>query len=63
MKLIWGTMKLFFWEKFRCDLASSKWCKFKSLNFDFGVVNFDTMKLIFCAKVAKSLIQQGFSEI
>ena len=22
--------------------------RFESLNFDFGVVNFDTMKLIFC---------------
>ena len=33
---------------------------FESPNFDFYVVNFDTMKLIFCAKIAESLIPQWF---
>ena len=37
--------------------------RFKSLNFDFCVVNFDTMKLIFSAKVSEILILQGFSDI
>ncbi len=37
--------------------------RLESLNFDFGVVNFATMKLIFCVKTAEILILQGFSEI
>ena len=36
---------------------------FESLNFDFCVVNFDTMKLIFYAKVSQTLIPQGFLDI
>ena len=41
----------------------AKWGGFESLNFEFGVGNFDTMKLIFSAKVSENLIQQGFSDI
>ena len=37
--------------------------RFESPNLDFYVVNFDTMKLIFCVKTAEILILQGFSEI
>ena len=37
--------------------------RFESLNFDFCVVNFDTMKLIFYNIVAQTLIPQGFSGI
>ena len=36
---------------------------FESLNFDFCVVNFDTMKLIFYSVVSKALMPQGFSNI
>ena len=32
----------------------------ESLNFDFGVINFDTMKLIFSAIVSQILMPQGF---
>jgi hypothetical protein len=32
----------------------------ESLNFDFYVVNFDTMKLISFAKMPKSLVLSGF---
>ena len=32
----------------------------ESLNFDFYVGNFDTMKLIFCVKTAEPLIPQWF---
>lgn len=35
----------------------------ESLNFDFVVVYFDTMKLIFSAKVSETLMPQGFSRI
>ena len=35
----------------------------KSLNFDFGVVNFDTMKLIFYAIISETLMPQGFLDI
>ena len=35
----------------------------KLLNFDFCVVNFDTMKLIFYAIMSQVLMQQGFSDI
>ena len=63
MKLISVTMKLFFWEKFHCDLKGWKTCKFKSLRFDFCVINFDTMKLIFSAKVSETLMTQGFRDI
>ena len=35
----------------------------ESLNFDFRVVNFDTMKLIFCAIMSEALIPQGFLDI
>ena len=35
----------------------------KSLNFDFCVVNFDTMKLIFSAKVTEILVPQGIWDI
>lgn len=31
----------------------------ESLNFDFVVVYFDTMKLIFSAKVSETLMPQG----
>ncbi len=34
--------------------------RFESPNFDFCVVNFDTMKLIFCVKTAEALIPQWF---
>ena len=37
--------------------------RFESPNFDFCVVNFDTMKLIFSAKVSETLIPQGFWSI
>ena len=37
--------------------------RFESPNFDFCVVNFDTMKLIFCVKVSETLIPQGFLDI
>ena len=36
--------------------------RFESFNFDFCVVNFDTMKLIFSAKVLETLMPQGFSD-
>ena len=35
----------------------------ESLNFDFYVFNFDTMKRIFCVKTAETLIPQGFWNI
>ena len=35
----------------------------ESLNFGFRVVNFDTMKLIFCAIMSEALIPQGFLDI
>ncbi len=35
----------------------------ESLNFDFCVTNFDTMKLIFSAKVSETLMTQGFRDI
>ena len=60
MKLISVTMKLFFWEKFHCDLKGWKTCKFKSLRFDFCVINFDTMKFILIAKVLKILVPSHF---
>ena len=63
MKLISVTMKLFFWEKFHCDLLEWKTGGLESLNFDYGVVNFDTMKLIFSAKVLETLMPQGFLDI
>ena len=34
-----------------------------SINFDFYVVNFDTMKLIFYNIVVQTLTPQGFSDI
>ena len=34
--------------------------RFESPNFEFCVVNFDTMKLIFCVKTAEALIPQWF---
>ena len=37
--------------------------RLKSLKFDFCVVNFDTMKLIFYAKMSEALIPQGFLDI
>ena len=37
--------------------------RLKSFNFDFYVVNFDTMKLIFYAIMSEALILQGFSDI
>ena len=37
--------------------------RFESLNFDFCVINFDTMKLIFSAKVSETLMTQGFRDI
>ena len=37
--------------------------KLESLNFDPGVVDFDTKKLIFCVKTAEPLIPQGFWSI
>ena len=37
--------------------------RLESPNFDFGVVNFDTMKLIFSAKVLETLITQDFLDI
>ena len=33
---------------------------FKSSHFDFSGVNFDTMKLIYCAKTSKSLVPKCF---
>ena len=60
MKRISVTMKLFFWEKFHCDLYVQKIGGLESLNLDFYVVNFDTMKLIFCAKTAETPIPQWF---
>ena len=57
------TMKLFFREKFHCDLSERKTGGFESLNFDFCVINFDTMKLIFSAKVSETLMTQGFRDI
>ena len=63
MKLISATMKLFFWEKFHCDLLDRKIGGLESLNFDFCVNNSDTMKLIFYNIVAQTLVPQGFSDI
>ena len=57
------TMKLFFREKFHRDLSKRKMGGFESPNFDFYVVDFDTMKLIFCVKTAEPLIPQGFWSI
>ncbi len=37
--------------------------RLESSHFDFCVVNFDTMKLIFSAIVPQALIPQGFSDI
>ena len=37
--------------------------EFESLNFDFYVVNFNTMKLIFSARVSETLMPQGFLDI
>lgn len=37
--------------------------RFESLNFDFCVINFDTMKLIFSAKVSETLMTQDFRDI
>ena len=34
--------------------------RFESPNLDFYVVNFDTMKLIFCVKTAEPLIPKAF---
>lgn len=34
--------------------------RMESLNFDFEVVNFDTMKLIFCVKTAETFMPKGF---
>ena len=62
MKLIYLTMKLFFYEMFHCDLRVIKIGGFESLNFDFWRFNFDTKKLISFAKVAKSLIQAAFAK-
>ena len=59
-KLIFVTMKLFFWEKFHCDLKGWKTGRFKSLRFDFCVFNFDTMKFILSAKVLKILVPSHF---
>ena len=36
---------------------------FEPLNFDFCVVNFATMKLIFCAIMSEALIPQGLLDI
>ena len=36
---------------------------FESLNFDFSMVNFDAMKLIFSTKVSENLVPQGFLNI
>ena len=60
MKLISVTMKLFFWEKFHCDLKRWKMGRFKSLRFDFCVFNFDTMKVILFGKAPKSLMVSYF---
>ena len=38
----------------------AKMDRFKSLNFDFGVFNFNTMKLISFAKMPKNLALSGF---
>ena len=37
--------------------------RLESLNFDFGVVNFDTMKLIFGAETAETVMLQGFLNV
>jgi hypothetical protein len=37
--------------------------RLESLNFDFYVFNFDTMKLIFYAIMSEALIPQGFLDI
>ena len=37
--------------------------RLESLNFDFGVSNFDTMKLIFCAKASKRFMPEWFTDI
>ena len=37
--------------------------RLESLNFDFGAVNFDTMKQIFSVKASEPLIPQGFLDI
>ena len=63
MKLISVTMKLFFREKFHCNLSEQKTGGLESSNFDFCVVNFDTMKLIFYAIMSKTIIPQSFLDI
>ena len=56
-------MKLFFREKFHCNLSEQKTGGLESSNFDFCVVNFDTMKLIFYAIMSKTIIPQSFLDI
>ena len=41
----------------------AKWDGFKSPNLDLRVVDFDTMKQIFCAIMSEALIPQGFLDI
>ena len=37
--------------------------RFESLNFEFGMINFDTIKLIFYVIMSEILILQGFLSI
>ena len=53
MKLIFGTMKLFFREKFHRDLSKRKTGELESLNFDFCMFNFDTIKTNLTSKNAE----------
>ena len=43
--------------------GGAKFDRFESLNFDFGAVNYDTMKLIYYAEMAEILVWHGFLEI
>ena len=45
------------------ELFASKLRGFESPNFDFGEVDFDTMKRIFCTETVENLMPQGFGNI
>ena len=60
MKQLSLTIKLIFEISVIVICLGAKVGGFESLNFDFFVINFDTMKRISLAKVPKSLVPSGF---
>ena len=60
MTLILITMTLFFAISVIMICFGAKWGGFESPNFDFYVVNFDTMKRISFAKIQKNLAPSSF---